>query len=59
MPETPDQIAIDVRHVTKIFGFGPDKVFALKDVTVPPNLGLSPEILNQYQRIVNMIYPPS
>jgi spermidine/putrescine transport system ATP-binding protein len=34
LPETPDQIAIDVRHVTKVFGFGPDKVFALDDVSV-------------------------
>ena len=34
LPETPDQIAIDVRHVTKVFGFGPDKVYALKDVSV-------------------------
>ncbi|WP_187969831.1 ABC transporter ATP-binding protein [Aquibium microcysteis] len=34
MPDTPDQVAIDVRHVTKVFGFGPDRVFALKDVSV-------------------------
>jgi spermidine/putrescine transport system ATP-binding protein len=34
LPDTPDQIAIDVRHVTKVFGFGPDKVYALKDVSV-------------------------
>jgi spermidine/putrescine transport system ATP-binding protein len=34
LPDRPDQIAIDVRRVTKVFGFGPDKVFALDDVSV-------------------------
>jgi len=34
LPDQPDQVAIDVRHVTKVFGFGPDRVFALRDVSV-------------------------
>ncbi len=34
MPETPERNAIEVSGVSKVFGFGPDKVVALNDVHV-------------------------
>jgi len=34
LPETPERNAIEVRGVSKVFGFGPDKVVALDDVHV-------------------------
>ena len=34
MPETPERNAIEVKGVSKVFGFGPDKVVALKNVDV-------------------------